>query len=147
MPSTAGGAQGATGGTGTNYGLSTASNAPTSSVSGIKVAGANVGAPAANVPSGATGLLDRINKYDNIIKVAGDFATGMAKSKASNDQLAQQNAQFQQQLALDTRRSTAVAIPGALPVSAGVPQAVAPIVQNRSTGLLNTTSQQVQGVA
>jgi hypothetical protein len=130
-----------------DYGLSTASNAPSSGVGGIKVAGANASIPAAAVPSGTPSLIDRIGKYDNYIKMAGDFATGMANSKSENDKLAQQNAQFQQEIELLNRRSTAVAIPGALPVSPGSPQAVSPITPNRSTGLLNTTSQQVPGVA
>lgn len=126
--------------TGSSVGDALAIDAPAWSTPGINP---SAGGVVSGGGTGAGGLVERIGKYDNYIKMAGDFATGMSNASAKKDQLGLE----QQALDLLNKKNTAVAIPGSLPVSAGTPQAVAPIAQNRSTGLLNTTSQQVPGVA
>lgn len=103
--------------------------------------------PAAAGPADSK-LLNNINKYDSIIKLGGDFAKGMATSKQQNDIL-NQNAMFQSQnLAEHRRNTTAVAIPGSIPVSAPtIPVMAQQVVPNAGYGMLNTNGQQVLGVA
>lgn len=96
----------------------------------------NVKAPPAANP--LESLNAKLEKYDKLVNLAGGAAKTMNENKQLNDIMAMKQNQFNQEMALQQKRNTAVAIPSVGVSAAPNPQSVRPITPSYQPGLIST---------
>lgn len=80
----------------------------------------------------------KLEKYDKLVNLAGGAAKTMNENKQLNDVMAMKQNQFNQEMALQQKRNTAVAIPSVGVSAAATPQQAKPITASYQPGLIST---------